>query len=182
MTNSRRKGHDFERRVANSMREELGEVVKEDVKRILDQAREAELGDIEIHDFVIECKRYSPLPTYREQWWDQVWASAKKTKKHPILVYKFDRQDIQAVLPLYLIGGGWSARKEYRADVSFANMYAIMRNYISGSHFERFPFQEAVAPNEDVYQGMFFNNKSDKYMRDESDEKNPLVFTPTSTL
>ena len=32
MTNSRRKGHDFERRVANGMREELGEVVKEDVK------------------------------------------------------------------------------------------------------------------------------------------------------
>ena len=119
---------------------------------------------------------------YREQWWDQVWASAKKTKKHPILVYKFDRQDIQAVLPLYLIGGGWSARKEYRADVSFANMYAIMRNYISGSHFERFPFQEAVAPNEDAYQGMFFNHKIDKDLRDEGDGKNQLVFTPTSTL
>jgi Holliday junction resolvase len=132
MTNSRTKGHSFERDVARLLRDELGDIVDTDIKRILDQTRESELGDIEIHDFVVECKRYAPQASPAEAWWDQVWAAATKSGKHPLLVYKFDRVPIRCVVPFYLLNPDYPKKREYRAEMDFENMAMIMREYING--------------------------------------------------
>ena len=133
MTNSRTKGHTFEREIARHLQNELGNIIDADIKRILDQSREAELGDIEVGDFVVECKRYAYQASPSEAWWEQVWTAATKSGKHPLLVYKFDRQPIRCVVPFYLLNRDYPMQPGYRMEMTFENMTMIMREYINGS-------------------------------------------------
>ena len=113
-----------------------------------------------------------------EQWWDQVWHPQRKPKA-PLLVYKFDRPDNQLFCRCILsveVSRGKNIEPTYHSQTCTPSC-----ELYKGSHLGDSPL-EAVAPNEDDYQGMFFNHKTDKDLRDESNEKNPLVFTPTSTL
>ena len=68
---ARNKGLNFERAVVNMLKDELGI----NCKRVLDQYREGNLGDIVLEPFVIECKRYSYMPFPAKAWWDQAWAA-----------------------------------------------------------------------------------------------------------
>ena len=121
MTNSRTKGHNFERLVVkliNDFIESKGGT--KFVSRNLDQAQYKGQADIYWDNFAIECKRYGQSNTnmYKQAWWNQV-CNAARDKYIPILVYKFDRKPIYTVVPLYLISD------EYPRDNQVAYMCSL---------------------------------------------------------
>ena len=127
MVNSRRKGHNFEREVVNLLRDELGEIVDEPIKRVLDQYRESTLPDIVISPFAIECKRYSRGCCPHREWWDQVVAAATAHDLIPALVYKFDRQKTQCILPLYAINSDYPKNTNVRMTMDWEDFVMNVR-------------------------------------------------------
>ena len=100
--NSRQKGAAFERHICkflNDLLEARGQ--ERSVKRNLDQYQTKGLADLYFQNFAIECKRYKerkenwPI----DKWWRQAMDAAGD-KYVPILIYKYDRQEIKAVIPL----------------------------------------------------------------------------------
>ena len=77
------------------------------VKRNLEQYQTKGMADLYFKNFAIECKRYKeradnwPI----SKWWTQTLEAAGKDYT-PILIYKYDRQEIKAVLPLSLLNDG----------------------------------------------------------------------------
>lgn len=98
MTNSRNKGAAFEREVCSWIFDEFG--VK--VRRNLTQYQQADLADIELPPFVIECKRYGSGNWHKPDWWDQVCRASEGSI--PLLIYRYDRQPTRMVLPLHVVG------------------------------------------------------------------------------
>jgi len=131
--NSRAKGHAFEREIVKQLRDELGQIVDEPIKRILDQYREVELPDIVVPPFAIECKRYAKGNTYRPEWWTQVTLASEKAGLTPALVYRYDRQQIQCVIPLYAINPEYPRTNECQAIVDWCDFVMIMRENIVAS-------------------------------------------------
>jgi len=104
MTDSRAKGLQFERDCAKMLGLWLTDITGNEVtlRRILDQTRTVDLGDLEWGPLSFECKRYREGNWHRPDWWTQVCRSS--TNRVPILIYKFDRQPIRFVFPLWSIG------------------------------------------------------------------------------
>ncbi|MEC7270107.1 MAG: hypothetical protein VXU43_02965 [Pseudomonadota bacterium] len=124
MTNSRTKGHGFEREIVNLFKDELGYC-----KRNLDQYAEKDHGDIILKPFCVECKRYANGHWHREDWWNQVVKSAGD-KYIPLLVYRFDRQPTKFVFPLFVVGD--YVRKDNETfTVCTREAMLIMREVIS---------------------------------------------------
>lgn len=123
---ARRKGHQFERDVINLLREELGV----SCKRVLDQYREGNLGDIVLNPFVIECKRYACKFEAPAAWWNQAWKAGEHMQLCPILIWKFDRRPIQAMVPLNLLSTDYPRVENYTAQVSWDTLMMIMRESI----------------------------------------------------
>mgnify|MGYP003679023986 CR=1 FL=1 len=73
--NSRNKGASFER---------------DKVKRNLEQYQEKDLGDLNIPNHTIECKRYHTGNWYRDVWWEQVINACGETI--PVLIWKYNHQ------------------------------------------------------------------------------------------
>ena len=90
--NSRAKGANFEREIANLLIDDLN--LTNPVKRILEQTRTKELPDLQLGRLCIECKRYGDGAEPLNDWWDQVITSAGDNFI-PILVYKFNRRPIK---------------------------------------------------------------------------------------
>ena len=102
MVNSRNKGAAFERHICNFLNDLLEKKgLERSVKRNLDQYQTKGLADLYFENFAIECKRYKerkdnwPIT----KWWEQTVAAAGD-KYIPILIYKYDRQEIKTVIPL----------------------------------------------------------------------------------
>ncbi len=102
MVNSRNKGAAFERHICNFLNDLLEKRGHErSVKRNLDQYQTKGLADLYFKNFAIGRKRYKarkdnwPIT----KWWEQA-VSAAGDKYIPILIYKYDRQEIKAVIPL----------------------------------------------------------------------------------
>lgn len=131
MTDSRRKGHAFERETVNRLRSDLGSVVDEPIKRILDQYRESRLPDIIIPPFAIECKRYARGCGYKPEWWDQVVAAAEHANLIPALVFRYDRQQTQCVLPLYAINEDLPRINDCKATVDWFDFVMIVRENLA---------------------------------------------------
>ena len=72
--NSRAKGANFEREIANLLIDDLN--LTNPVKRILEQTRTKELPDLQLGRLCIECKRYGDGAEPLNDWWDQVITSA----------------------------------------------------------------------------------------------------------
>ena len=125
---ARLKGHNFERTIVNKLKDELGV----ECKRVLDQYREGNLGDIILDPFVIECKRYASKPDAPKAWWDQAWQAGQHMNLTPVLVWKFDRRPIQAMVPLSLLADNYPHNKSYTAQVSWENLVMILREEIDG--------------------------------------------------
>jgi len=123
---ARNKGLNFERAVVNMLKDELGI----NCKRVLDQYREGNLGDIVLEPFVIECKRYSYMPFPAKAWWDQAWAAGEHMSLTPILVYKFDRLPIQCVVPMSLLSD-FPHEKHNAATVSWDTLMMIFREELN---------------------------------------------------
>lgn len=103
--NSRTKGAAFERLIVNTINKCLEkENIEDRVSRNFDQSWKAGLADIYFRNFCIECKRYGKSNTnmYRQEWWEQVLKSAGNDFI-PLLIYKFDRKPIYAVVPAWLV-------------------------------------------------------------------------------
>jgi len=105
MVNSRNKGAAFERHICkllNNLLEAHGH--EGQVKRNLEQYQTKGQADLYFKNFAIECKRYKarsdnwPI----SKWWDQTLEAAGD-EYIPILIYKYDRKPIQAVMPLSLL-------------------------------------------------------------------------------
>jgi len=94
---SRTKGAAFEREVCKLIKDEFGL----DVRRNLEQYQVKDMGDIMLDPFLIECKRYASAGAnwFRPDWWEQVKRSSQN-EYIPVLIYKYDRQDIRVVLPV----------------------------------------------------------------------------------
>ena len=120
---ARRKGHQFERDVVNMLKDELGV----SCKRVLDQYREGNLGDIVLDPFVIECKRYACKFEAPTAWWNQAWKAGDHMQLCPILIWKFDRRPIQAMVPLNLLSADYPRAEGYTAQVSWDTLMMIMR-------------------------------------------------------
>lgn len=98
MTNSRNKGAQFEREVA----QELYQLLGINFRRDLDQYRERERGDLLADGrfpFLIECKRYAN-GGFQSSWWKQAYRAALVTGQHPAVIYRFDRKPIQVCVQL----------------------------------------------------------------------------------
>lgn len=120
---SRRKGHQFERDVVNLFKDWLGV----SCQRNLDQYQVADLGDIVIPPFVVECKRYANKPEPPNEWWEQVWTAGDNMNLIPILVYKFDRRPIKAIVPLSLISQDYPTEINATAQLTLDNLMMVMR-------------------------------------------------------
>lgn len=106
MTNSRNKGAQFERDIALEL--ELLTGVR--FKRNLEQSRAVDHCDLITDDpawpFSCELKRYASGTGCKPAWWEQAKRAAAKNGKLPIVIYKYDRREIRACLPIHLIGNG----------------------------------------------------------------------------
>ena len=131
MVNSRTKGHSYEREIVNLLREELGTIVDEPIKRILDQYRENCLPDIVVGPLAIECQRYSQGCVPHRAWWDQVVAAGKANDLIPALVYRFDRAKTLCVVPLYAINPDLPRSTESRATMDWNDFVMVMRENLA---------------------------------------------------
>ena len=130
---SRNKGHNFERQVASVMNEEF---YRHDLpiklKRDLAQYQETDRGDLlGLDGFTIECKRYAKGNRPLTAWWDQVVNAAGKTI--PLLVYKFDRQPIEAQFPVMLFatdGDHDDYLNDYHARMDFDSFLYLLICYL----------------------------------------------------
>ena len=108
---SRTKGSGFERDVGAFLFDQIGVTFK----RNLEPTREADHGDL-IADapgfpFLIECKRYAAGRRALSAWHAQAAAAAGKVGKIPAVVYRFDRDEMRASVPMAAVVGkdvpGW---------------------------------------------------------------------------
>jgi len=103
--NSRNKGASFEREVAKLLNEYFDEIGYDyKVKRNLEQYQEKDLGDLNVPNHTIECKRYASGNWYKEQWWQQVCDACGDTV--PVLIWKYNHQPMRVCVPLWAID--WS--------------------------------------------------------------------------
>jgi len=118
--NSRNKGASFEREIANLINryfDEIGYDYK--VKRNLEQYQEKDLGDLNIPNHTLECKRYASGNWYKEEWWKQVCDSCGDTI--PVLIWKYNHQPIRVCVPLWSMGQGWGKDNSVTVVLTFDN-------------------------------------------------------------
>ena len=118
--NSRNKGASFEREIANLINryfDEIGYDYK--VKRNLEQYQEKDLGDLNIPNHTLECKRYASGNWYREEWWKQVCDSCGDTI--PVLIWKYNHQPIRVCVPLWSMGQDWGKDNSVTVVLTFDN-------------------------------------------------------------
>tara|TARA_B100001939_G_scaffold201001_1_gene172748 strand:+ start:845 stop:1255 length:411 start_codon:yes stop_codon:yes gene_type:complete len=90
--NQRKKGHDFERKVAKMLQEDLG--LTKPIRRILNQYQEKNHPDLKLGRWNIECKAYKKGFEPATAWWDQVLGVTGEGQI-PVLIYKFDNKPIR---------------------------------------------------------------------------------------
>jgi hypothetical protein len=100
--NSRNKGASFERHVAKLLNVFFkNNEIEFKCKRNLEQYQEKDLGDLDIPNHVIECKRYSSGNWYKEDWWQQVVTASEGLI--PVLVWKYNHQPIRVCIPRHVL-------------------------------------------------------------------------------
>jgi len=90
--NQRKKGHDFERKIAKKLQEDLN--LEKPVRRILSQYQEKNHPDLKLGRWNIECKAYKKGFEPATAWWEQVLGVTKEGE-FPALIYKFDNKPIR---------------------------------------------------------------------------------------
>jgi hypothetical protein len=137
MVNSRAKGSRFELKIAADLFDALG--IK--FERILDQVREAGLGDLRpvtgTFPFTLEMKHYKSGQQARPDWWDQACTSARLANNLPALLYKFNNVPVRCRIPLQAVvdmaefnaysGGGNPYDWRYACEVDFDTFCMICR-------------------------------------------------------
>lgn len=102
--NSRAKGAAGEREVIHEMASHLGEWVREQVKRNLDQTREGGHDIVGLGSWALEIKRYAKVTeSDMERFWRQAVEQAVSVKKTPALAYRVDRKPWRIRVPMSVI-------------------------------------------------------------------------------
>ena len=105
---SRDKGSRFENSVIKMLIEELGDIIpdSENLRRNLTQYQTNSQPDVILADlFALEMKHYAKgNGWFKPDWWEQSKQSAALLNMIPVLIYKYDRQQVRVVLPLYVVG------------------------------------------------------------------------------
>tara|TARA_R100001443_G_scaffold24201_4_gene36423 strand:- start:6187 stop:6615 length:429 start_codon:yes stop_codon:yes gene_type:complete len=122
--NSRNKGASFERDIANKINDFLEQNCDRfpkfkdipKVKRNLDQYQEKGLGDLELPNHIIECKRYASGNWYKQDWWEQTVTS--RAGNIPVLIWKYNHQPIRVCLPLSVLSKNWRYPNRQKTDVT----------------------------------------------------------------
>ena len=121
--NSRQKGASFERDIAKRLNNFFEEhAIDFKAKRNLEQYQEKDLGDLNIPNHTIECKRYASGNWYKEDWWEQVWQSCGK--EIPVLIWKYNHQPIRVCIPL------WAVTREYEKQDNSITVVLTFENWL----------------------------------------------------
>ncbi len=133
--NSRTKGATFERAVALELELNLG--VR--FKRNLEQSRAQEHYDLITDDprwpYACECKRYAAGNGCHSAWKLQALKAAAKAGKIPVVVYKYDRQDLRVAMPIKAIIGAYRDEGDAGlwAETSMEGFCLIAREQMAGA-------------------------------------------------
>ena len=104
--NSRNKGAQFERDVANILNGFFSENnIDFKAKRNLDQYQQKELCDLYIPFHAVECKLYKEGEWLKSAWGDQVCRASNG--RIPVLIFKFNRRPIRVCIPLHAMNLDW---------------------------------------------------------------------------
>lgn len=113
--NSRNKGASAEREVSRLIYDELG--IK--LSRNLEQWRSGghdltAANDGPLSSYAIEVKRYAKISNaLLKNFWQQAANQADRAGKTPLLLFRADREDWQAVIPLYKVNAELSQSNQF---------------------------------------------------------------------
>ena len=100
--NQRKKGHDFERKIAKKLQEDLN--LAKPVRRILSQYQEKNHPDLKLGRWNIECKAYKKGFEPATAWWEQV-LGVTRDGEFPALIYRFDNKPIRVRIMMKNLNG-----------------------------------------------------------------------------
>ena len=100
--NQRKKGHDFERKIAKKLQEDLN--LAKPLRRILSQYQEKNHPDLKLGRWNIECKAYKKGFEPATAWWEQV-LGVTRDGEFPALIYKFDNKPIRVRIMMKNLNG-----------------------------------------------------------------------------
>ena len=107
--NQRKKGHDFERKIAKKLQEDLKRA--KPVRRILSQYQEKNHPDLKLGRWNIECKAYKKGFEPATAWWEQV-LGVTRDGEFPALIYKFDNKPIRVRIMMKNLNGDFSDKSK----------------------------------------------------------------------
>lgn len=102
---SRTKGASAERQVIKLIEDELGVKLKRNLMQSFEGGHDLQ-GEGCLADFAIEIKHYAKVTNALiKQWWIQAVEQAERVKKHPVLIYRGDREQFKVMIEGRLVGG-----------------------------------------------------------------------------
>ena len=125
---SRNKGSSFEREIARALELELGIRFKRDLEQVRSAAHGDLQADTDAFPFLIECKRRASGSGCVDAWKAQACKAAEAAGKIPVVIYRFDRMDAKACLPLSAIMG---AGHPYWVTVDMAAFCYVAREMMA---------------------------------------------------
>ena len=124
--NQRKKGHDFERKIAKKLQEDLN--LAKPVRRILTQYQEKNHPDLKLGRWNIECKKYKKGFEPATAWWEQVLGVTKEGE-FPALIYKFDNKPIRVRIMMANLNKDFSDKSKL-VDLNWESFtYLIAKKY-----------------------------------------------------
>ena len=124
--NQRKKGHDFERKIAKKLQEDLN--LAKPVRRILSQYQEKNHPDLKLGRWNIECKAYKKGFEPATAWWEQV-LGVTRDGEFPALIYKFDNKPIRVRIMMKNLNGDFSDKSKV-VDLNWESFtYLISKKY-----------------------------------------------------
>ena len=124
--NQRKKGHDFERKIAKKLQEDLN--LAKPVRRILSQYQEKNHPDLKLGRWNIECKAYKKGFEPATAWWEQVLGVTREGE-FPALIYKFDNKPIRVRIMMKNLNGDFSDKSKV-VDLNWESFtYLISKKY-----------------------------------------------------
>ena len=124
--NQRKKGHDFERKIAKKLQEDLN--LAKPVRRILSQYQEKNHPDLKLGRWNIECKAYKKGFEPATAWWEQV-LGVTRDGEFPALIYKFDNKPIRVRIMMKNLNGDFFDKSKV-VDLNWESFtYLISKKY-----------------------------------------------------
>ena len=124
--NQRKKGHDFERKIAKKLQEDLN--LAKPGRRILSQYQEKNHPDLKLGRWNIECKAYKKGFEPATAWWEQV-LGVTRDGEFPALIYKFDNKPIRVRIMMKNLNGDFYDKTKV-VDLNWDSfIYLISQKY-----------------------------------------------------